>query len=54
MFIFLQMSSEMWEFAEDSNLYFERSVNKFLTELFGRLLRVYSSYLFQFLIFLYF
>lgn len=36
MFIFLQMSAEMWEFAEDSDLYFERSVNKFLKQLFEK------------------
>lgn len=35
-FIFVQLSKEMWEFADDSNIYFELAANHFLKELFQR------------------
>jgi hypothetical protein len=34
--IFFQMSREMWEFADDGLLYFEKAVTQFLKELFDR------------------
>lgn len=35
MHIFIQMSSEMWEFDFFGDLFFEKTVNGFLNELFG-------------------
>lgn len=35
-YLFLQMSSEMWDFDIHGDLYFEKSVNGFLTELFHK------------------
>ena len=34
--IFIQMSAEMWEFDFFGDLYFEKTVNGFLNELFGK------------------
>lgn len=34
--IFLQMSAEMWEYDSYGDLYFEKAVSGFLTELFDR------------------
>jgi hypothetical protein len=34
--IFLQMSSEMWDFDLNGDLYFEKAVNGFLTDLFAK------------------
>ncbi|KAL5017610.1 hypothetical protein ScPMuIL_007199 [Solemya velum] len=34
--IFIQMSSEMWEFDINGDLYFEKAVNGFLTDLFAK------------------
>ncbi|XP_070204272.1 GATOR complex protein Iml1-like isoform X2 [Littorina saxatilis] len=34
--IFIQMSSEMWEFDLNGDLYFEKAVNGFLTDLFAK------------------
>ena len=36
MFVFLQMSKEMWEFDVNGDLYFEKAVDGFLAELFSR------------------
>lgn len=36
LFIFLQMSREMWEFDEDGELYYEKAIDGFFTELFQR------------------
>ncbi|KAH8232733.1 hypothetical protein KR038_002054 [Drosophila bunnanda] len=35
-YLFLQMSSEMWDFDVHGDLYFEKAVNGFLTELFQK------------------
>lgn len=35
-YLFIQMSSEMWDFDIHGDLYFEKSVNGFLTELFHK------------------
>lgn len=35
-FLFLQMSSEMWDFDINGDLYFEKAVNGFLSDLFGK------------------
>lgn len=35
-YLFLQMSSEMWDFDIHGDLYFEKAVNGFLTELFAK------------------
>jgi len=35
-YLFLQMSSEMWDFDIHGDLYFEKAVNGFLTELFQK------------------
>ncbi len=35
-YIFIQMSAEMWEFDFCGELYFEKTVNGFLNELFGK------------------
>lgn len=35
-YLFLQMSSEMWDFDINGDLYFEKAVNGFLTDLFER------------------
>ncbi|KAJ3084150.1 vacuolar membrane-associated protein iml1 [Rhizoclosmatium hyalinum] len=35
LFIFIQMSREMWEFAEDGELFFEKCVHGFLPDLFS-------------------
>ena len=35
MHIFIQMSTEMWEFDFFGDLYFEKTVNGLLSELFG-------------------
>lgn len=35
-YLFLQMSKEMWEFDIHGDLYFEKAVNGFLTELFAK------------------
>lgn len=35
-YLFLQMSSEMWDFDIHGDLYFEKAVNGFLTELFHK------------------
>lgn len=35
-YLFLQMSSEMWSFDLFGDLYFEKAVNGFLTELFAK------------------
>lgn len=35
-YIFIQMSAEMWEFDFYGDLYFEKSVKGFLTDLFDR------------------
>ncbi|CAG8583025.1 7327_t:CDS:2, partial [Acaulospora colombiana] len=37
LFIFVQMSKEMWEFDEDGDLYYEKTVDGFFAELFRRL-----------------
>ena len=34
--IFIQMSSEMWDFDLHGDLYFEKAVNGFLTDLFAK------------------
>ena len=34
--IFIQMSSEMWDFDINGDLYFEKAVNGFLTDLFAK------------------
>ena len=34
--IFIQMSTEMWEFDLNGDLYFEKAVNGFLTDLFAK------------------
>jgi hypothetical protein len=36
LFIFVQMSREMWEFDEDGELYYEKAIDGFFTELFQR------------------
>lgn len=33
-YLFIQMSSEMWDFDIHGDLYFEKAVNGFLTDLF--------------------
>lgn len=35
-YLFIQMSSEMWEFDIYGDLYFEKAVNGFLSELFAK------------------
>lgn len=35
-YVFLQMSSEMWEFDIYGDLYFEKAVNGFLAQLFTK------------------
>lgn len=35
-YIFLQMSSEMWDYDINGDLYFEKAVNGFLTDLFNK------------------
>jgi len=35
-YVFLQMSSEMWEFDIYGDLYFEKAVNGFLAQLFAK------------------
>lgn len=35
-YLFIQMSSEMWDFDIHGDLYFEKAVNGFLTELFSK------------------
>ena len=35
-FLFLQMSSEMWDFDINGDLYFEKAVNGFVSDLFGK------------------
>ena len=35
-FIFIQMSKEMWEFDINGDLYFEKTVNGFFVELFEK------------------
>ncbi len=35
-YLFLQMSTEMWEFDTFGDLYFEKAVNGFLSELFAK------------------
>lgn len=35
-YLFLQMSSEMWDFDIYGDLYFEKAVNGFLSELFSK------------------
>jgi len=35
-YLFLQMSSEMWDFDVHGDLYFEKAVNGFLTDLFQK------------------
>ena len=35
-FIFIQMSKEMWEFDISGDLYFEKTVNGFFVELFEK------------------
>lgn len=35
-YLFLQMSSEMWDFDIHGDLYFEKAVNGFLTDLFQK------------------
>lgn len=35
-YLFIQMSSEMWDFDIHGDLYFEKAVNGFLTDLFGK------------------
>ena len=35
-FLFLQMSSEMWDFDINGDLYFEKAINGFLTDLFEK------------------
>lgn len=35
-YLFLQMSSEMWDFDIYGDLYFEKAVNGFLSELFAK------------------
>eukprot|EP01133_Synstelium_polycarpum_P007289 gene7289-8471_t len=34
--LLIQMSKEMWDFADDGDLYFEKAVNGFLKSLFSR------------------
>ena len=34
--IFVQMSSEMWDFDINGDLYFEKAVNGFLTDLYAK------------------
>ena len=34
--IFIQMSTEMWDFDINGDLYFEKAVNGFLTDLFAK------------------
>lgn len=36
MYIFVQMSSEMWDFDIHGDLYFEKAINGFLADLFGK------------------
>lgn len=35
-YLFLQMSSEMWDFDIYGDLYFEKAVNGFLSEMFAK------------------
>jgi hypothetical protein len=35
-YLFLQMSSEMWDFDINGDLYFEKAVNGFLSDLFDK------------------
>lgn len=35
-YLFIQMSSEMWEFDIYGDLYFEKAVNGFLADLFAK------------------
>lgn len=35
-YLFIQMSSEMWDFDIHGDLYFEKAVNGFLSELFTK------------------
>jgi len=35
-YLFIQMSSEMWEYDIYGDLYFEKAVNGFLAELFAK------------------
>lgn len=43
-YLFLQMSSEMWDFDIYGDLYFEKAVNGFLTELFSEWKRQGSNH----------
>ena len=36
MYLFVQMSSEMWEFDAHGDMYFEKTVNGFLSDLFQK------------------
>lgn len=43
-YLFIQMSSEMWDFDIHGDLYFEKAVNGFLTDLFGKWKRMGSNH----------
>ncbi|XP_075160059.1 GATOR complex protein Iml1 isoform X3 [Haematobia irritans] len=43
-YLFLQMSSEMWDFDIHGDLYFEKAVNGFLTELFHKWKKLGSNH----------
>lgn len=43
-YLFIQMSSEMWDFDIHGDLYFEKAVNGFLADLFAKWKVCYESY----------
>ncbi|KAL5290697.1 DEPDC5 family protein [Megaselia abdita] len=43
-YLFLQMSSEMWDYDIHGDLYFEKAVNGFLTDLFGKWKKIGSNH----------
>ncbi|KAI9141406.1 hypothetical protein BKA69DRAFT_1138976, partial [Paraphysoderma sedebokerense] len=51
MFIFIQLSREMWEFDEDGELYIEKAVHGFLPELFRRWKKLGSNHVVSLILF---
>lgn len=45
-YLFLQMSSEMWEFDVHGDLYFEKAVNGFLADLFQKWKVLFVNFIF--------
>lgn len=43
-YLFIQMSSEMWDFDIHGDLYFEKAVNGFLTDLFAKWKKLGSNH----------